>query len=702
MTYNVSTPDSNVSIQTVFSVQLVPNVDGADSNGDLSSYAQIIGRSCMTDTGKGASLSKIIPDAVIAKILDESTNAVPTYFYSQGICRDTSLGGNDAINCYPQFNETDDVAEHPFLSLDSKDPQSGLGRVYAQTYNNLQQIMYLTFGVPRYNSLLSFYSNAMFADLAKIMINGGNFTGSTLGNLIGEAIGTYITLPVIPIVFIYNLFSGLTSIPITKYYDFSSAMPLYYRCVNGMLLHLCVNMGLVQDNFFLLGENPTTDAGKVFDKLAMEKAAESFQDNQGSGTSGLPPIFQKYGFDVYRILLKKYSYINAGLGVSGGSLPEHNSDFTLVSDNMRDEDKTPPTTNSAKTNTTSTSTKSPSSSTASNGTSGGSSTTNNDVSSGSADGSIEKDIKYFGSNFITGFKSQLYDANLFIGFKVEKGIDTSESFSNETGQSSIAQAINSKIQSVRDAKFTFENGNVVGPLSAALNAVTGVVSGTLNSVGLGSLDSIITGEGYLDFPEVWKDSSFSKSYSFTVSLRSPYGDPVSIMQNLYFPLCLLFAGAAPRAIGQASYTAPFICRAYCKGMFAVPLGMITSMTIKRGADQFGWSILRLPTCIDISFEIKDLSASMFMPIADSGSTLDAISQIFSTNSNFQEYLMTLSGMGLSERISWFRQLRLKANYLLGQVTEQKLNGFYWGASFGNTLPANAISVFMPMTKVPSN
>ena len=255
---------------------------------------------------------------------------------------------------------------------------------------------------------------------------------------------------------------------------------------------------------------------------------------------------------------------------------------------------------------------------------------------------------------------------------------------------------------MRDAKFSFANGGITGGIGAAISAISGVVKGTLDSAGFGSLDSIITGQGFIDFPEVWKNSSFSKNYSFSMKLRSCYGDPVSILQNLYFPMALLFAGGMPRAVGNAAYTAPFVCRAYCKGMFAIPLGMITSMTIKRGADQFGWNLAKLPTCIDISFEIKDLSPAMYMAIADSGSTLDAISQVFSTNSNYQEYLMTLSGMGLADRIVWYRQLRNKATYLLGQFRETKLNGFYWGTILGTKPLARAISVFMPSTKLPQN
>ena len=41
-------------------------------------------------------------------------------YYTRGACRDTSLGGNDALNCYWQYNENDDIA-HPYTALDLED-----------------------------------------------------------------------------------------------------------------------------------------------------------------------------------------------------------------------------------------------------------------------------------------------------------------------------------------------------------------------------------------------------------------------------------------------------------------------------------------------------------------------------------------------------------------------------------------------------
>ena len=675
------TTDTAGFVQTVFTVRLTPNLNDADANGDFTSYAHILGYSNMTDTNDpvggntapGASITNIIPDSVIKKILTNNGNngAVPEYFFAKGKCRDTSIGGNDAINCYPQFCENDDICDHPFLQVSDGEELSGMGRIYSEVYDDQQNIMYLTFGVPRYNSITAFYNDAILPQLASLQINGGVTTPGQIGMLIGEALGAAalvwaaITMPVIPLVFIYAALNRITDSRITKYYEFQSTMPLYYRVVNSMLIHLSVNMGITQDDFSILGENALTASGQTYDLTGMENQANAIANTGGTPTYGLPDIFQKNGFDIYRIIQKKYKYINAGLNITGADLGA-SSDYTLLNppDGMGED------------------------------------ITVQNVATATSGSAIEN----FANNFITSFKDNLYDAALYIGFRIEKGVDTSESFSNETGQSSIAQQVNGAISSAADTKFTLEHGNISnGPISdaiqGAISAAGGILSGLGQVAGIGGYQQILAGNGMLDFPDVWKDSSFSKHYSFHMSLRSPYGDPISIFQNLYIPLAILLAGSLPRSVGQSAYTSPFICRAYCKGMFAVPMGMITSINIRRGADQFGWNTARLPTCIDVDFEIKDLSPAMYLAVGDGG-FLSAINQVFSTNSTFQEYLMTLSGMGLAERITWIRQLRLKASYLLAITNTTKLSPFYWGAAFGNTVPAKILSQFLPATRLP--
>lgn len=283
----------------------------------------------------------------------------------------------------------------------------------------------------------------------------------------------------------------------------------------------------------------------------------------------------------------------------------------------------------------------------------------------------------------------------YVGFRIEKSVDSSESISNTTGPSSIASTLNSKTSSAADAKFSTGGGKTgVTVIDAAVTSVADVIKGVTGALGAGGATEIISGNGRFDIPDIYKDSSFTTNCNFSVALHSPYGDPVSIYQSIYIPLAMLLAAAMPRGIGSNMYTSPFLIRAYCKGMFSVPLGIIESMTIKRGLPEFGWSYNQLPTSVNVSLNIKNLSPAMFLSIADQG-VLDA----FKHNNNMQEYMSTLSGIGLAERTFQLPNIKrkLKAALLIKKNTVG--SPLYHANSFGNSGIARSLAAVLPFSRV---
>lgn len=300
----------------------------------------------------------------------------------------------------------------------------------------------------------------------------------------------------------------------------------------------------------------------------------------------------------------------------------------------------------------------------------------------------------------SSFKQRATDGDMFVGFRVEKSTESTESFSNETGQSSLQQSINSTASSMMEKKFSLSNGQTGSDiLDGVTSAAMDVLKGTLSGVGLDGLAGVALGSGMIDIPEVWKNSNFVKSYSFTIPLRSPYGDTVSIYQNLYIPTFMLLAGALPKAIGNSMYTAPFSVRCYCQGMFTVPNGIIDSLTIKRGGAEYGWSYKGLPTAIDITMTIKDLSPILFLSLAADDTSL---LNVFNSNSAMQEYMLTLSGIGLRDRTLLLPNLKRKFKAALKMKAADKwLNPEFWGGLIGGAAPTRAISL-LGWSNIPRN
>ncbi len=624
---------------------------------------QVLFLSNNNDYESGNGLGNVFHPAVaemLNDVGDDGTSAVPVYFTKRK-CRTAFLGGNDAINPLAGYCRNDDIA-HPFTTVDGS--SLGMGRVYSEEIDDKQQILYVSCGIPDYNNLGGFYKDAFNATLGRIMNSGpgsGDSKFSDIGELVGSTAVTFMALPVMPLVLLVRILQGIDKVRITKYFDFTSQMPVYYRMVNSILTHLAVNMGLANDANFVTDRNKANAGVATGSNTQPLITRDALYRNSiaGSDNPNLPTVFAWAGFDMFRISMYKYlleGKVNvANMGSTDQALEEMFGKQSPVSS------------------------------------------------------VIETAEKYYSENFASAFKATLYDAQLFLGIRVSNSTGSSETISNTFGMSELANTLNSKLSSARSINFMSggKGDGLIDTYNSIMSALTGFWKGASDTIKLEGIGAAIIGAGQIDIPEVWQGSTFSKSYDFNMELNALYGDPVSIMQDLYVPLACVLAMACPRATGAASFTTPFLIRAYCKGMFAVPMGAIDNVTITRGADTYGWNMQRLPLQIKISFTIRDLSPAMYPAIA-STSVLDTLSNfnpmdlIFGQNSNFQEYLLTLSGMGLYERLSWYEGIKRRISYAIQVGWVNWLSPFALGTTAGRMLPARVLSTFLPSTNLPRN
>ena len=244
-----------------------------------------------------------------------------------------------------------------------------------------------------------------------------------------------------------------------------------------------------------------------------------------------------------------------------------------------------------------------------------------------------------------------------IPFYVEAETKVSDSFGNSTSQSSLASSIDGLSDTARELNYLI--GNVAGNIGAGglYDEVMGLggslmenTSDTINSLlgkgnilsnMMGKLQTILSG-GRMIFPEIWSDSSFSRSYNISLKLVSPSGDKLSIFYNILVPIYHLMAFVLPRnSTGQAFYS-PFLVRAYYKGIFNIDMGIITDMNISKGADG-EWTPDGLPTVAEVSFEIKDLYDVLAMSKQDFENDRGILSNIAEL-----DYIANSCGININE------------------------------------------------------
>jgi hypothetical protein len=288
-----------------------------------------------------------------------------------------------------------------------------------------------------------------------------------------------------------------------------------------------------------------------------------------------------------------------------------------------------------------------------------------------------------------------------IAFYADAGTTVDESFSNSTGESQLASSLNNLSDQGRELNFLV--GNIGSEVGLQLTAATGQeqlesnmasVQETIgNLLGTGNVISSILNKaqtilagGRIIFPEIWTDSSFSRSYSCSMKLVSPSGDKLSVFLNILVPIYHLLAFTLPRQSIQQLYFSPFLVRAYYKGLFNVDMGIIPGLSITKG-DEGEWTLDGIPTVANVSFEIKDLYSGMFMSpqksdkgyenIMSNIQELDYIANSCGVNVNDQEVFRTIkmyAALGFTTNIK--DKITIDIFGGISQYFNQKMNNIF--------------------------
>lgn len=259
------------------------------------------------------------------------------------------------------------------------------------------------------------------------------------------------------------------------------------------------------------------------------------------------------------------------------------------------------------------------------------------------------------------FKSY-FSAKENIIFYLDGLNSVSESYSNNTTESSLASQINGFSDTANEIKFLFGDkggalGNIIDSATEVTSSITSSLSGIAANLGGGIVGSLadkgvstVLNGGKILFPEIWQDSDSEKSFSIDIKLRSPDHDSLSIFLNILKPYCRLLCLALPRMMegNPNGYRAPFMVKASCKGLFNFNYAMITGMSVTKGAECC-WNDDGLPTQIDISLDIKDLYGKLYMSNGGEGSWWENFKKTSVVeNTAYMDFLANMAGLNIAQ------------------------------------------------------
>jgi len=264
-------------------------------------------------------------------------------------------------------------------------------------------------------------------------------------------------------------------------------------------------------------------------------------------------------------------------------------------------------------------------------------------------------------------------------FCCKRDISISESMSNDFKDSQLAGKTKEISDAAREIQFltgqTPTSSNLVNKISDIIDGIGTNLGSIFNNNALGNgLQSAGEGLGAavsginLFYPQIWSDSSFSRSYSVNFSFVSPYGDPDSIFYYVYAPFLFLVAMSFPRQFMGNGYSSPFLIRADVPGLFTTDLAVITSINWNKGGSDGLFTKDGLPLAMDVSINIKDLYPIFPIP----GNWV-----MLRHNTGMHGFLDNLAGLHISKMRpfeNWANGIEARWNYFKGRA-RRAINGW---------------------------
>lgn len=516
----------------------------------------------------------------------------------------TSPGGSFPINMLPQYTRYCDIRQ-PGRGRSYEDRFLGMGRYYSEAHDDTKQEIHMSFGVPRFSSWSSFFTN-FYDRSAASMANTGAGTG--LWYNLGNAAGLLVSLPAQPFILgltgTMNVISFLTKSQPSKWFYFKPTMHTYWSSVNTLANEFAIGLGITPW-FWANESSPGTDPGqlRVTADSTMPGAQGTLQDMKELHRI-FPQLFRPDGgVDVMALAGRAQRMADAS-----------NREFKAMAEKARSIEELRNSTEKAM------------SQAVVDPNPGQDARAyyldylkKDKKGSGSKDETGVIDNDFFSSwsdlthmyKYIVGAQ---HDGAQFVTLRADYNGEVSESFTNSTKDVGVIQTLNTKVSEGRNKAFEFMGGNITEGLGAVTGGLLDFATGALDSVNLGGL-AVLTGSAFVDVPEYWDTAMASlPTAQYTIPLITPYGNVISRFLNIYLPLAMILPMGLPRSAGRSAYTAPFIVQLFHKGRVQRQLGIVDSIQIRRGTGNVGFNANHDMLGCEVTIGIKDLSKIMHIPI----------------------------------------------------------------------------------------
>ena len=686
-------------------------LDTSDISSDVSKILKINDSDDRKRLSIDSDVSLLDKDWVTGKFLipkgKTKSSVENNRFYTSSAYKvmDSSFGGNIMMNPKPQYTRYSDIRHREASTNRAKVSTKivgatknrsaiGMGRYYSEVEDDNQQLIYFEFGVKRFNTILSYITNAVSPRDSILAVEGRSpifYDLAYIGGIPFSFIlfGFY-ALAAYAIKF---MFAVRNTDKIFSYYYMKPDMYIYWNTVNEIMTSLSVELGFLHPDYESLNDNKsdvTADAaitefsetGETASTTKTKKNKDhkmKFYKELNEFRNILPGLITKENFvdmlaiasrpqrkmlaqreiemDDVKIKIASVTYTKntEKKGVLNKTL---SSTFSYMKTKMRQvyrdiEDHTPMLWRSSV-------------------------ASRNKVDKEEADKykklfksvkdafnektkddklemvmdpkkyqeSIQKHEKSFKKKEITDYAASVSGGFAFAIFAIDYTGPVSETFSNTTSEIGSGNLGKNAAKQYRELVFNTAGGGFGAAMGQVIGGVKDIALGFLAGATFDLSNAIYTvfGGSYVDMPKKWDDSSISfPNISHTVKLTPCYGNTLSKIQNIYSPLSMFIAAVAPLSTGKASYTSPLLCSMDIKGVQRINLGMMTSLTISRGEGHLGFDKSWKPTSMTVTFSVTDFSTILPAPVESGSFLTEFLNFSLAEGTPFGKYIGVLGG-----------------------------------------------------------
>jgi hypothetical protein len=148
-----------------------------------------------------------------------------------------------------------------------------------------------------------------------------------------------------------------------------------------------------------------------------------------------------------------------------------------------------------------------------------------------------------------------------------------------------------------------------------------------------SIDKMLGG-ARVDFPQIWRNSAWTPSYTATIRLYNPNpGKSGSTKRHIVGPLAVILCLATPRSDDGKTFNWPFFHRIKAQGIYGLDPCVITSVTVVKGGDQQQISFNQKLAMVDVRIDFTSLYGTM---VVEEGKT-----NAFANRPTLKKYLDNL-------------------------------------------------------------